>query len=125
MSAFLFPGGDVPTGEVERAVNPHFLADEASTVMALMGEVRLSPADTEAVAAAASALVETVRRERAGAAGIEAFLQEYDLASREGVVLMCLAEALLRIPDDVTADRLIADKIASGDWAEHLGEAES
>ncbi|MFZ9085906.1 MAG: bifunctional proline dehydrogenase/L-glutamate gamma-semialdehyde dehydrogenase PutA [Steroidobacteraceae bacterium] len=125
MNAFLFPGGDVPTGEVERAVNSHFLADEASTVMALMGEVRLSPADTEAVAAAASALVETVRRERAGAAGIEAFLQEYDLASREGVVLMCLAEALLRIPDDVTADRLIADKIASGDWAGHLGEAES
>ena len=125
MSAFLYPGGMVPAGEVERAVNPHFLADEASTVMALMDAVRLSPADTEAIAAAATTLVETVRRERAGAAGIEAFLQEYDLASREGVVLMCLAEALLRIPDDVTADRLIADKIASGDWAEHLGEAES
>src|SRR5690606_34845306 len=57
--------------------------------------------------------------------GIDAFLREYHLGSREGVILMCLAEALLRIPDAETADRLIADKIPSGDWEEHLGDSES
>ena len=62
---------------------------------------------------------------RAGKTGIESFLQQYGLASQEGVVLMCLAEALLRIPDADTADRLIADKIAIGQWSDYLGEADS
>ncbi len=70
-------------------------------------------------------LVAAARRRRTGSGGIEAFLQQYDLASQEGVVLMCLAEALLRIPDADTADRLIADKISTGQWSEYLGEAES
>ncbi|HET7921496.1 MAG TPA: bifunctional proline dehydrogenase/L-glutamate gamma-semialdehyde dehydrogenase PutA, partial [Gammaproteobacteria bacterium] len=62
---------------------------------------------------------------REGKTGIESFLQQYGLASQEGVVLMCLAEALLRIPDSETADRLIADKIALGQWSDYLGEADS
>ena len=73
----------------------------------------------------AARLVESVRRERAAKSGLDAFLRKYDLSSQEGVILMCLAEALLRIPDDDTADRLIADKIRAGDWESHLGDSES
>ena len=58
-------------------------------------------------------------------AGIEAFLQQYDLSSEEGVLLMCIAEALLRIPDADTADRLIADKITSANWQSHIGTSDS
>ena len=57
--------------------------------------------------------------------GIDAFLQQYDLSSEEGVLLMCIAEALLRIPDADTADKLIADKITSAQWKDHLGESDS
>ncbi|MGH6661566.1 MAG: proline dehydrogenase family protein, partial [Rhodospirillales bacterium] len=57
--------------------------------------------------------------------GLDAFLREYELTSEEGVVLMCLAEALLRVPDAATADRLIRDKIADADWQRHLGRSES
>ena len=71
------------------------------------------------------ALVAAARGRREGKTGIESFLQQYGLASQEGVVLMCLAEALLRIPDADTADRLIADKIAIGQWSDHLGAADS
>ncbi len=59
------------------------------------------------------------------ASGIDAFLQQYGLDTEEGIALMCLAEALLRVPDDETADALIKDKLASIDWSEHLGESSS
>ncbi len=70
-------------------------------------------------------LVTAVRRERLGKGGIDAFLHEYALSSPEGVALMCLAEALLRIPDAETVDRLIRDKLGEADWARHLGQSES
>ncbi len=73
----------------------------------------------------AQALVATVRAKGSKSVGIEAFLQEFSLSSREGVVLMCLAEALLRIPDADTADRLIRDKLSDADWSAHLGQSES
>jgi RHH-type proline utilization regulon transcriptional repressor/proline dehydrogenase/delta 1-pyrroline-5-carboxylate dehydrogenase len=59
------------------------------------------------------------------AAGLDAFLQSYGLATEEGIALMCLAEALLRVPDTETADALIHDKLAGIDWGEHLGESSS
>jgi RHH-type transcriptional regulator, proline utilization regulon repressor / proline dehydrogenase / delta 1-pyrroline-5-carboxylate dehydrogenase len=84
------------------------------------------PADSrDRIAATARRLVEAVRRERLGKGGLDAFLQEYALSSPEGVALMCLAEALLRIPDAETVDRLIRDKIAAADWQRHLGHSGS
>jgi RHH-type transcriptional regulator, proline utilization regulon repressor / proline dehydrogenase / delta 1-pyrroline-5-carboxylate dehydrogenase len=84
------------------------------------------PADRrERIAATARRLVVAVRRERLGRGGLDAFLQEYQLSSPEGVALMCLAEALLRIPDAETVDRLIRDKIAAADWQHHLGHSGS
>ena len=66
-----------------------------------------------------------MRANRQAQGGIDAFMQEYSLSSEEGVVLMCMAEALLRIPDAETADKLIADKIGGKDWEGHLGQSES
>ena len=70
-------------------------------------------------------LVHAVRAGRRDHGGIDAFLTEYGLSTDEGVILMCLAEALLRIPDAATADDLIDDKVPHGDWARHLGQSAS
>ncbi|GMM93625.1 bifunctional proline dehydrogenase/L-glutamate gamma-semialdehyde dehydrogenase PutA [Qipengyuania sp. MTN3-11] len=68
-------------------------------------------------------LVEGARKRKAS--GLDAFLQQFGLATEEGIALMCLAEALLRVPDSRTADALIRDKLADIDWSEHLGESSS
>ena len=70
-------------------------------------------------------MVLRIRSEQQGKGGIDALLNEFSLSSEEGVVLMCLAEALLRVPDEETQDRLIRDKLAKGDWSSHLGHSDS
>ncbi|MGZ8318442.1 MAG: trifunctional transcriptional regulator/proline dehydrogenase/L-glutamate gamma-semialdehyde dehydrogenase [Telluria sp.] len=80
---------------------------------------------TPAAAPLAHKLVSAVREKRTRSSGVDALMHEFSLSSEEGVALMCLAEALLRIPDSQTADRLIADKISKGDWRKHLGESPS
>ncbi|MGN6388702.1 MAG: proline dehydrogenase family protein, partial [Burkholderiaceae bacterium] len=97
--------------------------DECEAVQWLLAQARDTPCDAGAVAAMARTLVGQVRARRAG--GIDALLREYALSSQEGVALMCLAEALLRIPDRATADRLIADKLGRADWRRHLGASPS
>jgi len=107
------------------AINGRFLADEAGAVAGILELARLPAAEREAIRLDAMRLVTAARERREGRGGIEAFLQQYDLGSQEGIVLMCLAEALLRIPDADTADRLIADKISTGQWSDYLGQADS
>jgi len=98
---------------------------EEDAVAAILAAAEI-PADSRGrIAASARRLVEAVRRERLGKGGLDAFVQEYALSSPEGVALMCLAEALLRIPDAETVDRLIRDKIASANWQRHLGHSGS
>jgi RHH-type transcriptional regulator, proline utilization regulon repressor / proline dehydrogenase / delta 1-pyrroline-5-carboxylate dehydrogenase len=101
------------------------LADEAAVVGDLVDRARLAPAEARETEALARHLVEAVRRGRRQAGGIDEFMQEYALSSEEGVVLMCLAEALLRIPDAATADKLIADKIGGRHWDRHVGHSDS
>src|SRR5208282_5329259 len=108
-----------------RALSALYRADESAVVERLVAELALPSEQLDRIAERARALVAEVRRQRIGQGGLDAFLHEYALSSREGVILMCLAEALLRIPDADTADKLIADKIAAGRWADHLGEADS
>jgi RHH-type proline utilization regulon transcriptional repressor/proline dehydrogenase/delta 1-pyrroline-5-carboxylate dehydrogenase len=122
---FVVPDNVALGSAVGAVINPTFLAPEEPIVRALAARARLAPADAAAVQARGLALVEAVRAARPAGSGLDAFLREYHLASPEGVILMCLAEALLRIPDAHTADRLIADKIAAGAWEEHLGDSES
>ena len=71
----------------------------------------------------AAQLVEGARARKAS--GLDAFLQAYGLGTDEGIALMCLAEALLRVPDAATADALIHDKLGGIDWSEHLGDSSS
>ena len=107
------------------ALRADIRAEETGIVRRLAAEAAFSESARERVAARARALVEEVRRARVGKGGLDAFLQEFGLSSKEGVVLMCLAEALLRVPDAETVDRLIRDKIAEADWRGHLGHSES
>ena len=83
-----------------------------------------APDDGRGVQALAQRLVAALRGKRK-AGGVEALIQEFSLSSQEGVALMCLAEALLRIPDRATRDALIRDKISRGDWRSHVGESPS
>ncbi len=107
------------------AIAARLFADETTTVRALAAEAMLNADEQRRVAELARQLVAAVRAGRTKQGGIDAFMQEYSLSSEEGVVLMCLAEALLRIPDADTADRLIADKVGGKDWERHLGQSES
>ena len=93
------------------ALAANYRADETAVDERLLAELELAPDALDRIAARARVLVAEVRRRRVGRGGLDAFLHEYALSSQEGVVLMCLAEALLRIPDAETADRLIHDKL--------------
>jgi RHH-type proline utilization regulon transcriptional repressor/proline dehydrogenase/delta 1-pyrroline-5-carboxylate dehydrogenase len=97
--------------------------DEAQVVGERLGQARLSKNELGVATATARALVKAVRGHKPS--GVDAFLQAYDLGSDEGIAMMCLAEALLRIPDAHTADELIADKLAGPDWSEKLGRSDS
>ena len=101
------------------------LAEEGPLVEALIEQARLSEAQQRRIELLASELVEAARAGRRKTGGVDSFLHEYGLSSEEGVLLLCLAEALLRIPDAETADRLIAGTVGSGDWARHLGHSDS
>ena len=107
------------------AIDQMLFADETALVHSLAAKASVSKSDSLKVSALATKLVQSVRDKRKSQGSIDAFMQEYALSSEEGVVLMCLAEALLRIPDAATADRLIADKIGGRDWQSHLGKSES
>ena len=106
-------------------IDAHLFVDEAKLIRSLAEKAKLTASENTRVLEIAANLVQVVRKNRNAQGSIDAFMQEYSLSSQEGVVLMCLAEALLRIPDAATADRLIADKIGGGDWEAHLGQSES
>ncbi|MGC6330841.1 bifunctional proline dehydrogenase/L-glutamate gamma-semialdehyde dehydrogenase PutA [Rhizorhabdus sp. FW153] len=99
--------------------------DEAEVVRSLLDRQPFDPAQRAAVVAEAVALVEGARAATKKQGVVESFLQQFSLGTREGLALMCLAEALLRTPDADTRDRLIAEKIGSADWASHLGKSDS
>jgi RHH-type transcriptional regulator, proline utilization regulon repressor / proline dehydrogenase / delta 1-pyrroline-5-carboxylate dehydrogenase len=122
---YLFHSAEELQTAVGREINGEFLADEEVVMRGLARKARLDEATAAEVQSTARGLVEAVRAAPASKSGLDAFLRQYDLSSQEGVILMCLAEALLRIPDDATADRLIADKLRAGDWASHLGDSQS
>ena len=108
-----------------KGLNNRYLADEAALVRELVSIADPGEAAREKIQGTAANLVRAVRRNSADEGGIDAFLKQYDLSSEEGVLLMCIAEALLRIPDADTADALIADKITSANWKDHLGVSDS
>ena len=114
-----------PPASLRQAITSAWLRDETEHVRELLVQARL-PADEQAKAQSVAAdLVARVRARAQDQGAIEAFMRQYDLGSEEGVLLMCVAEALLRIPDQETADKLIRDKLGDADWRKHMGESDS
>ena len=97
--------------------------DEALALSRMAGA--LDPGQRERALADARAIVAGARARVAERSRLDAFLQEFGLSNPEGIALMCLAESLLRVPDDGTADRLIAERLAGGHWASHAGRSDS
>ena len=110
---------------LRQAISDAYLADENTVASERIAQAKFSPAQEAATKALAVELVTRMRGEGARRGGVDAFMQEYALSSEEGIALMCLAEALLRVPDAETADRLIRDKIGSADWSKHKAKSES
>ncbi len=117
--------GDIAGGRLRRAIRARTRMDEARAVRDLLAEGAFDPEARRRVERVAKRLIAEIRRRRTDVGGVESFLHQYGLSSREGVALMCLAEALLRIPDAETADRLIQEKIGGAEWERHLGRGGS
>ncbi|MBS0283920.1 MAG: bifunctional proline dehydrogenase/L-glutamate gamma-semialdehyde dehydrogenase PutA, partial [Proteobacteria bacterium] len=113
-----------PQTPLRQAITAAYRRPEPECVAALLDEATSPESIRSAAAATATALITALRAKHKGS-GVEGLVHEYALSSQEGVALMCLAEALLRIPDDATRDALIRDKIAGGDWRAHLGDGRS
>ena len=110
--------------DLRQLIDQNMYADEDATVARLREQAALSPEDRSAISARAAQLVRGIRASTKPGL-MEVFLAEYGLSTDEGIALMCLAEALLRVPDAETIDALIEDKIAPSDWGRHMGRSSS
>ncbi|MDP5292090.1 bifunctional proline dehydrogenase/L-glutamate gamma-semialdehyde dehydrogenase PutA [Oceanimonas sp. CHS3-5] len=106
-------------------ITQNYAVDESAWLARLLEQVPASGPDMAQLEDQARRLVTRVREDSDGGDGIDAFLQQYSLDTQEGIILMCLAEALLRIPDSHTADELIKDKLSGADWAKHFRQSDS
>ncbi len=110
---------------IRAEINNVYRGDETSVIHHLIENGQLNDQQNAAIRKLATRLVEQVRQERKSNTGIDSFLTEYALSSDEGIALMCLAEALLRVPDKATIDSLIKDKLTNPDWRSHRGQSDS
>ena len=113
---------DAAKSATRTAIRTAYALDEADAVHALAALLDLSAEHRQVISASAAQFIQRVRDDT-DPSMIEAFLDEYGLSTEEGVGLMCLAEALLRVPDAETIDDLIEDKIAPSNWSAHLGNS--
>lgn len=114
-----------PPHAVRAKINAAYHAPEYQIITERLQQAYLDEKLLHPIRQRAHHLIETVRHARKKSAGLDAFLTEYALSSQEGIALMCLAEALLRIPDQLTVDALIKDKLAGPNWAAHAGQSHS
>ncbi|MCG9697548.1 bifunctional proline dehydrogenase/L-glutamate gamma-semialdehyde dehydrogenase PutA [Shewanella sp. Isolate11] len=131
----MFKASEVLTGhydsatldELFKAITDNYIVDEEQYLGELIKLVPSSEAEIQQITQRAHDLVKKVRQydKKGLMVGIDAFLQQYSLETQEGIILMCLAEALLRIPDAATADALIEDKLSGAKWDEHLSKSDS
>lgn len=111
--------------QIREQMTTAYRMDETACIEHLLPQATMPDDMLQAIQARAHALVMEVRKQRIGKSGVDAFMSEYDLSSEEGIALMCLAEALLRVPDSKTIDKLIHDKLTSANWQSHLGQSDS
>ncbi len=118
----------LPQSVLRAAITSAYRRPETEAVPMLLEQARLPKEKAEATQKLAMSIAEKLRNQKSasGRQGlVQGLLQEFSLSSQEGVALMCLAEALLRIPDKATRDALIRDKISGGNWSQHLGQSAS
>ncbi len=130
MTALLSSELPSPPSALRSAITAAWVRDETEHVGELLAQARQphpgwGDADRAAIQSTAADLVRRVRARAHDQGAIEAFMRQYDLGSEEGVLLMCVAEALLRIPDQGTADKLIRAKLGDADWKRHMGQSDS
>lgn len=117
------PIANLTTADCRAKIREYYLADEVKVINELIDGAQISQNELDAISRSAAALVRNVR-DNSTPTMMEKFLAQYGLTTKEGVALMCLAEALLRVPDKLTTDALIEDKVASGNWGEHRGQSD-
>ena len=110
--------------KIRKKIRQHHLIDESACVPELIDLINLNNTERKEVMLRASELVDALRIDK-NPGIMEVFLAEYGLSNDEGISLMCLAEALLRVPDTKTIDSLIKDKLTNRGWVEHIGNSES
>lgn len=121
----ILPPQQNQTSPLRRAVRVAAYADETEIVRRLAREAALPDATRERIHDLAYRLTSELRTVEVEKGGLDVFLQTFALSSREGIALMCLAEALLRIPDADTVDALIRDKVGGANWRQHVGASDS
>ncbi|MBF9196148.1 bifunctional proline dehydrogenase/L-glutamate gamma-semialdehyde dehydrogenase PutA [Microvirga terrestris] len=114
-----------PSPSTALPFNPPYAEDDKALAARLLASSRLSPEREKRVDAQATRLIEAIRAKGGGLGGVEEMLREYALSTKEGLALMVLAEALLRVPDSATADRLIEDKLGQADFAGHESKSDA
>src|SRR3990167_8007099 len=105
---------------LQNAITAAYRMDETTAINNLLSQALLPNDALQRIHDRATQLVAGTRQNYKKQGGLNAFLHQYDLSSEEGIALMCLAEALLRIPDTATIDKLISDKLATVDWKQHV-----
>jgi RHH-type proline utilization regulon transcriptional repressor/proline dehydrogenase/delta 1-pyrroline-5-carboxylate dehydrogenase len=121
----LFDGNLVTDSAVRQTIRDFYRIDEDLAVDHILPDAEVNMRARSRAWERARKMVLQIRNDQEGNGVVEALLNEYSLSSAEGVVLMCLAEALLRIPDKATQDKLISDKLSRGQWSSHLGNSDS
>jgi RHH-type proline utilization regulon transcriptional repressor/proline dehydrogenase/delta 1-pyrroline-5-carboxylate dehydrogenase len=121
----LFNGTLTSVSAIRQTIRNNYRADENEILAKLLPIAEISVEAKSRAWEYARQLVVNIRKDQVGKGGVDALLNEFSLSTDEGVVLMCLAEALLRVPDKLTTDSLIRDKLATGDWGAHLGNSDS
>ena len=114
-----------PPKGLRAVINEAYRAEELQVVTTLIESALLTEMQKASIRDLATRLVSHVRAARKKSTGIDSFLTEYALSSEEGIALMCLAEALLRVPDNATIDSLIKDKLVAANWEAHRGQSDS
>lgn len=110
---------------LRETVNDAYRMDEAVAVKVLLEYINFSASAEQEIHDLAEKLVFAVRDQQVEQSAVEAFMLQYDLSMEEGILMMCLAEALLRIPDKETERLLLRDKLSTASWSKHVGASES
>lgn len=125
MSSVIFPSAPAKPSAQRLAIMESYRRDETACMETLLASLQYSEEQLHAIAGLAEKLVISVRGQRLGKGGMDSFLYAYDLSSEEGIALLCLAEAALRIPDTANIDQLISEKIVAADWESQRDKSDS